>query len=76
MYVVKYMYNKGEKLCMYSTLHGDQVTFGILLSFGIVLAVGSVHDYFKERMCRIKYFESKKFTTLIDPPGNHLLKIL
>ena len=38
---------------------GDQVTFGILLSFGIVLAVGSVHDYFKESMCRIKYFESK-----------------
>ena len=35
------------------------MTFGILLSFGIVLAVGSVHDYFKERMCRIKSFKSK-----------------
>ena len=38
---------------------GDLVTFGIFLYFGIVLAVGSAHDYFKERMCRTKSFKSR-----------------
>ena len=59
VYVVKYMYNKGEKLCTYVQHIGDKVTFGILLHFGIVIVVGRVHDYVKERMCRIKSVKSK-----------------